>query len=78
MHGDARVDDYYWLRDDSRKDSEVGSCTFHRATAANCHTDLQFSVADLFLSCSSECFRVSLGVAHIIRVCAACKPRPQP
>ena len=22
-HGDARVDDYYWLRDDSRKDKEV-------------------------------------------------------
>ena len=23
MHGDARTDDYYWLRDDSRKDQEV-------------------------------------------------------
>ena len=28
-HGDARVDDYYWLRDDSRKDSEVCHLSHH-------------------------------------------------
>ncbi|MFC0225628.1 S9 family peptidase [Serratia aquatilis] len=39
IHGDTRVDDYYWLRDDERADPEI----LHYLQAENAYTEAQLS-----------------------------------